>query len=179
MREPPTRQFPYSMPDGTLDELDSLPRLPLILHYGGQRVEAIGLVDSGATVNVLPYRVGLALGALWSAQGARHYGWRAIWRTCLPSPLSCLPLSPILRPCNSRLRGHKPRTCPSSSAKSIFSWSSRCVFFVRNLGLNSQNGRRGSLAPYKVRSRTRHWSRRPIASAPPSLPPLGAAHRGC
>ena len=70
MREPPTRQFPYSMPDGTLDELDSLPRLPLILHYGGQRVEAIGLVDSGATVNVLPYRVGLALGALWSAQRA-------------------------------------------------------------------------------------------------------------
>ena len=58
------------MPDGTLDELDSLPRLPLTLHYGEQRVEAIGLVDSGATVNVLPYRVGLTLGALWSAQRA-------------------------------------------------------------------------------------------------------------
>ena len=110
------------MPDGTLDELDSLPRLPLILHYGGQRVEAIGLVDSGATVNVLPYRVGLALGALWSAQRAtlRLAGNLAH----VPAqPLICLPLSPILRPCNSRLRGHKPRTCPSSSAKSIFSWS--------------------------------------------------------
>ena len=70
MSDPPTRQFPYSMPDGTLDELDSLPRLPLILQYREQRVEAIGLVDSGATVNVLPYRVGLALGALWSAQRA-------------------------------------------------------------------------------------------------------------
>ena len=70
MSDPPTKQFPYSMPDGTLDELDSLPRLPLTLHYREQRVEAIGLVDSGATVNVLPYRVGLALGALWSVQRA-------------------------------------------------------------------------------------------------------------
>jgi hypothetical protein len=67
MSDPPARQFPYSMPDGTLDELDSLPRLPLTLQDREQRVEAIGLVDSGATVNVLPYRVGLALGALWSA----------------------------------------------------------------------------------------------------------------
>jgi hypothetical protein len=33
-------------------------------------VDATGLVDSGATVNVLPYRVGLALGALWSTQRA-------------------------------------------------------------------------------------------------------------
>ena len=70
MSEPPTRLFPYSMPDGTVDELDSLPRLPLTLHYREHRVDAIGLVDSGATVNVLPYRVGLALGALWSAQRA-------------------------------------------------------------------------------------------------------------
>src|SRR5512134_383913 len=70
MSEPPTRQFPYSMPDGTLDELDSLPRLPLTLYYREQRVDVIGLVDSGATVNVLPYRVGLTLGALWSAQRA-------------------------------------------------------------------------------------------------------------
>ncbi len=70
MSDPPDRQFPYSVPDGALDELDSLPRLPLTLHYREQRVDAMGLVDSGATVNVLPYRVGLALGALWSAQQA-------------------------------------------------------------------------------------------------------------
>lgn len=70
MSELPTRQFPYSMPAGTFDELDSLPRLPLTLHYREQHVDATGLVDSGATVNVLPYRVGLALGALWSEQRA-------------------------------------------------------------------------------------------------------------
>ena len=70
MSDAPARQFPYALPDGALDELDSLPRLSLTLHYREQQVDAIGLVDSGATVNVLPYRVGLALGALWSAQRA-------------------------------------------------------------------------------------------------------------
>ena len=70
MSDPPARQFPYTVPEGALDELDSLPRLPITLHYREKRVDAIGLVDSGATVNVLPYRVGLALGASWSAQRA-------------------------------------------------------------------------------------------------------------
>jgi hypothetical protein len=70
MSDPPPRQFPYSLPDGVLDELDSLPRLPLTLRHREQRVDAIGLVDSGATVNVLPYRLGRALGAIWNAQQA-------------------------------------------------------------------------------------------------------------
>jgi uncharacterized RDD family membrane protein YckC len=39
------------MPDGTVDELDSLPRLPLTLHYREHRVDAIGLVDSGALLD--------------------------------------------------------------------------------------------------------------------------------
>ena len=69
INDAPARQFPYALPDGALDELDSLPRLSLTLHYREQ-VDAIGLVDSGATVNVLPYCVGLALGALWTAQRA-------------------------------------------------------------------------------------------------------------
>ena len=42
MSDPPDRQFPYSVPDGALDELDSLPRLPLTLHYREQHVGAIG-----------------------------------------------------------------------------------------------------------------------------------------
>lgn len=58
------------MPAGAFDALDSLPRLPLILHTREHRVEAMGLVDSGATVNVLPYGLGLALGGLWHAQRA-------------------------------------------------------------------------------------------------------------
>jgi hypothetical protein len=44
------------MPDGTLDELDSLPRLQLTLQDREQRVEAIGLVDSGAVHTGRPGR---------------------------------------------------------------------------------------------------------------------------
>jgi hypothetical protein len=44
-----------------------MPRLPMILSYGSQSVEVVGLLDTGSSVNVLPYGVGLALGAVWVA----------------------------------------------------------------------------------------------------------------
>jgi len=37
----------------------------LILRHNNQRVEVVGLVDSGATVNVLPYQIGIQLGLVW------------------------------------------------------------------------------------------------------------------
>jgi hypothetical protein len=46
-------KFKYSIASPTQNEFDSLPRLPLSLHKEEQIVEAVGLVDSGATVNVL------------------------------------------------------------------------------------------------------------------------------
>ena len=39
--------------------------MPLILRSEGRTVEVLGLVDSGATVNVMPYELGLQLGANW------------------------------------------------------------------------------------------------------------------
>ena len=36
-----------------------------MLRLNNQGIEVIGLVDSGATINVLPYEVGLRLGAMW------------------------------------------------------------------------------------------------------------------
>lgn len=57
--------FKYSTTDPAQDEFDSLPRLPLLLRYADQSTEVVGLIDSGATVNVLPYEVGLQLGATW------------------------------------------------------------------------------------------------------------------
>ena len=41
-----------------------------MLQRGDQRVEAVGLVDSGATVNVLPYELGLQLGGIWDDRRA-------------------------------------------------------------------------------------------------------------
>lgn len=58
-------RFRYSTTDSSQNEFDSLPRLPLILQRQGRSLETVGLVDSGATVNVLPYEVGTQLGAAW------------------------------------------------------------------------------------------------------------------
>jgi len=58
-------RFRYSTTDPSQNEFDSLPRVPLILRREGRTVEALGLVDSGATVNVMPYELGLQLGAIW------------------------------------------------------------------------------------------------------------------
>jgi hypothetical protein len=44
--------------------------VPLSLSRADQRVEAIGLVDSGATVNVLPYELGLQLEGVWDDRKA-------------------------------------------------------------------------------------------------------------
>ena len=45
-----------------------MPRLPMTLSLGEQFMEVVGLLDTGAAVNVLPYPVGLALGAVWEDQ---------------------------------------------------------------------------------------------------------------
>jgi hypothetical protein len=55
----------YSTTNPTQNEFDSLPRLSLSLRREDRVVESIALVDSGATVNVLPYELGLQLGGVW------------------------------------------------------------------------------------------------------------------
>ena len=52
-------RFKYSTISPTQNEFDRLPRIPLLLQRGDRSIEAIGLVDSGATVNVLPYELSL------------------------------------------------------------------------------------------------------------------------
>jgi len=63
-------RFKYSTTDPSQDEFDSLPRLPLVLCSTSQSVEVVGLVDSAATINVLPYEVGVRLGATWDDRKA-------------------------------------------------------------------------------------------------------------
>lgn len=45
-----------------------MPYLPLTLELKGNNKEVFGLLDSGSTVNVLPYKIGLELGAVWENQ---------------------------------------------------------------------------------------------------------------
>ena len=62
----PTR-FPYN-PDRSQQE-GSLPFLPIQLQFDTMWVQTTGLVDSGASINVIPYAVGLQLGAIGENQG--------------------------------------------------------------------------------------------------------------
>lgn len=44
------------------------PYLPIALTYQNRSLEVSGLLDTGASVNVLPYEIGLQLGAVWEEQ---------------------------------------------------------------------------------------------------------------
>lgn len=54
----PTEQFPYISRDPSLGSASLAPMLPLTMN-GLQSVAASGLVDSGASINVLPYTLGV------------------------------------------------------------------------------------------------------------------------
>jgi len=45
-----------------------MPYLPLRLTHRNQSIEVMSLLDTGASVNVLPYDIGLQLGAIWEEQ---------------------------------------------------------------------------------------------------------------
>ena len=57
-------EFPF--PDD-----EALPTIPITLSYANLSVSANALLDSGSTVNLLPYDIGLQLGAIWEEQTIR------------------------------------------------------------------------------------------------------------
>lgn len=63
-----SQRYPFIPADKVLGEASLRPYLPLTLSNRGRSVETSGLLDTGAAVNVLPYSVGLELGAVWSRQ---------------------------------------------------------------------------------------------------------------
>ncbi len=60
-----SKRFPYVLTNQAFLPDEALPFLPLKLSRENETVEALGLIDSGATINVLPYQVGLKLGSVW------------------------------------------------------------------------------------------------------------------
>ena len=62
------QEFPYVEVDPSLGAASALPYVPLTLEYEGRVVSVSALVDSGSALNVLPYDVGLQLGAVWEQQ---------------------------------------------------------------------------------------------------------------
>ena len=61
-------RYPYSSVDSSLGEASLRPNLPLALTHQGISIDTTGLLDTGATVNVLPYQLGIDLGAVWGHQ---------------------------------------------------------------------------------------------------------------
>ena len=68
MTTPLTERFTYVEIDPSLGSASALPYVPIMLRYDEREISASGLVDSGATLNVLPYDLGLQLGAVWKRQ---------------------------------------------------------------------------------------------------------------
>ena len=54
-------EFPFSD-----DEV--LPTIPITLSHAGSSVSANALLDTGSTVNLLPYDIGIQLGVMWEEQ---------------------------------------------------------------------------------------------------------------
>ncbi|MEH2173549.1 retroviral-like aspartic protease [Nostoc sp.] len=62
------QRFSFTEGYDTFGVPDALPKLPLILTYRNSSVDVSGLLDTGASVNVLPYSIGVQLGAIWEEQ---------------------------------------------------------------------------------------------------------------
>jgi len=52
------QRFPYKIIDSSLGMVDRMPYLPLKLSLDDQSLNTEGLLDTGASVNVLPYGLG-------------------------------------------------------------------------------------------------------------------------
>ena len=61
-------RFPFVGKEGGVGEGSWLPFVPLQLRNGERSAEVLGLLDTGATVNVLPFAVGGLLGLSWEEQ---------------------------------------------------------------------------------------------------------------
>lgn len=62
------QRFNFQPKTDLLGMIDYVPYLPLRLTYQNQDLDVMGLLDTGASVNVLPYQIGLQLGAIWEKQ---------------------------------------------------------------------------------------------------------------
>ena len=62
------RRYPFLMGDDAFGKASLRPVLPMTLRFGERTLSVIGLLDTGAAVNVLPYGVGVDLGAVWDRQ---------------------------------------------------------------------------------------------------------------
>lgn len=68
MSAPMPIRFGYVEADPLLGVASSLPYAPIMLQMGDRKLQVSALIDSGSTLNVLPFDVGLKFGAVWDEQ---------------------------------------------------------------------------------------------------------------
>ena len=64
------QRFPFIERTNSVGLSSLMPYLPITLSCRNRSTEQMALLDTGASVNVLPYQVGLQLGAVWEDQTA-------------------------------------------------------------------------------------------------------------
>jgi hypothetical protein len=64
----PGEVFPFVVADPAFGEASRLPYLPMAPQFEGRSMSVSALLDTGSAVNVLPYDVGVGLGAVWDHQ---------------------------------------------------------------------------------------------------------------
>ncbi|MEG4487060.1 MULTISPECIES: hypothetical protein [unclassified Microcoleus] len=63
-----SKRFSFIERRNQAGETNFFPCVPITLSYRDCISETLGLLDTGSSLNVLPYHVGLALGAVWEEQ---------------------------------------------------------------------------------------------------------------
>ncbi len=64
-------QFPFCDRNPASGGVDLMPDLPVVLRHQTTTISTAGLLDSGASISVLPYRFGVQLGFDWNTQKGR------------------------------------------------------------------------------------------------------------
>jgi hypothetical protein len=65
---PGSETYPFLPMNPAAGPLGLMPMLPLRLELPPHSISVLGLLDTASAVNVLPYDVGLQLGAVWALQ---------------------------------------------------------------------------------------------------------------
>lgn len=63
-----SQQYRFTERTNDLGQSVILPYLPITLSKGSKTLGIVALLDTGASVNVLPYEIGIQLGAIWENQ---------------------------------------------------------------------------------------------------------------
>ena len=63
-----SQRYPFIDRTHGTGQVSTLPYFPISLSNGNNSIEVMALLDTGASVNVIPYEIGIQLGAVWENQ---------------------------------------------------------------------------------------------------------------